>query len=199
MVDKTGPVVTLTCPSSPLILGSTASASWTAADGGSGVATGFSGSIVLATSSVGSKTGTVAAGISVDNVSNNSPVATCNYSVIYDWTGFFQPVDNNNALNVARAGSAVPVKFNLGGYQGLAIFIAGSPSSTKVTCPNTEQDPIEETATLNAGGSSLTYDYTASQYIYVWKSDKSWAGTCRRLDVKFSDGTTHSAYFKWTK
>ena len=33
------------------------------------------------------------------------------------------------------------------------------------------------------------------QDIYVWKTDKAWAGTCRQLDVKLNDGTTHSAKF----
>jgi hypothetical protein len=199
-VDKKGPVVTLTCPASPVILGSTAYANWTASDLGSGVATGYEfGSILLATGSVGSKEATADPATSVDKVSNTSPAATCTYSVIYLWTGFFQPVDNTN-LNVAKAGSAIPVKFNLGGYQGLGIFYDSSyPNSSKVNCANINEDldTIEET--VNAGGSSLNYDFTASQYIYVWKSDKSWAGTCRRLDVKLNDGTTHSAWFKWTK
>jgi hypothetical protein len=196
MIDKKGPTVNLVCPAAPIILGSTANANWTASDGGSGVASGYeSGQILLSTGSVGTKTATAAAGTSIDNVSNNSPVATCTYSVIYLWTGFFQPVDNTN-LNVTKAGSAIPVKFNLGGNQGLAIFVAGSPSSSKVACDTqADQDTIEET--VNAGGSSLTYDATASQYVYVWKTDKPWANTCRRLDVKLIDGTTHSAYFKF--
>jgi hypothetical protein len=195
-VDKKGPVVTLTCPSSPVILGSSATASWTATDGGSGVAPGYgSGAIALETGSVGYKDAIIPAGTSRDNVANNSPGASCGYSVIYYWTGFFQPVDNN-AVNVAKAGSAIPVKFNLGGFQGLAIFSAGYPNSRPVACDGSAaQDVIEETVT--AGGSSLTYDYTASQYVYVWKSDKSWAGTCRRLTVKLIDGTTHSATFQW--
>ncbi|HEX6615843.1 MAG TPA: PxKF domain-containing protein [Gemmatimonadales bacterium] len=120
---------------------------------------------------------------------------TATVQIIYNWTGFFQPIDNS-ALNVAKAGSAVPVKFNLGGNQGLAIFVAGSPSSSKVACvSNMDLDTIEET--VNAGGSTLTYDAVAQQYVYVWKSDKPWTGTCRRLDVKLIDGTTHSAYFKF--
>ncbi len=197
MIDKKGPTVNLVCPAAPIILGATANANWTASDGGSGVASGYaSGQIPLSTGSVGTKTATAPSGTSVDNVSNNSPVASCSYSVIYLWTGFFQPVDNTN-LNVAKAGSAIPVKFNLGGNQSLAIFAANYPSSSQVNCDaiSEDQDTIEET--VNAGGSSLTYDNTAGQYIYVWKTDKSWAGKCRRLDVKLIDGTTHSAYFKF--
>jgi hypothetical protein len=60
-----------------------------------------------------------------------------------------------------------------------------------------EVDIVEETVT--AGGSSLNYDATVDQYIYVWKTDKSWAGTCRQLVVKLNDGTYHRANFKLTK
>ncbi len=56
---------------------------------------------------------------------------------------------------------------------------------------------IEETVT--AGSSSLNYDAAADQYIYVWKTDKNWAGTCRQLQVKLADGMQYVANFKFTK
>src|SRR3712207_8513225 len=40
-------------------------------------------------------------------------------SVFYDWAGFFSPVNNPEVLNLARAGSAIPVKFSLGGNMDL--------------------------------------------------------------------------------
>jgi hypothetical protein len=52
---------------------------------------------------------------------------------------------------------------------------------------------------VNAGGSSLNYDATADQYIYVWKTDKAWANSCRQLRVKLADGTLHVANFKFTR
>jgi hypothetical protein len=33
----------------------------------------------------------------------------------------------------------------------------------------------------------------------VWKSDKSWAGTCRQLQVKLADGSLHVANFNFTR
>ncbi len=51
--------------------------------------------------------------------------------------------------------------------------------------------------TVAAGGSSLTYDALADQYVYVWKTEKSWAGTCRQLQVTLNDGTVHTANFKF--
>ena len=116
--------------------------------------------------------------------------------------GFFQPVDNG-AWNGAQAGSAIPVKFDLNGNQGLNIFAAGYPKVTLVACPSASApvDTIEET--VAASNSGLQYDSTANppigQYIYVWKTDKAWAGTCRRLDVQFIDGQAKSALFQFKK
>ena len=55
-------------------------------------------------------------------------------------------------------------------------------------------DAVEETVT--AGGSSLTYDAGADQYIYVWKTEKSWNG-CRQLVIQLKDGTYHRANFQF--
>src|SRR5438445_3582384 len=40
----------------------------------------------------------------------------------YSFSGFFAPVDNPPTFNRVKAGTAVPVKFSLGGDQGLNIF-----------------------------------------------------------------------------
>jgi len=123
-------------------------------------------------------------------------VDSATVNVIYNFAGFFQPVDNLPELNVAKAGSAIPVKFSLGGNKGLNIFASGYPQSTKIACDASEpQDDIEVTVT--AGGSSLFYDLTIDTYTYVWKTDKAWAGTCRQLVVKLVDGTFHYANFKF--
>ncbi|MEK7731947.1 MAG: PxKF domain-containing protein [Planctomycetota bacterium] len=116
----------------------------------------------------------------------------------YPWTGFFQPVDNAPTYNRVKAGSAILLKFSLGCNQGLAILESGYPKSSPVACTGAlVVDEIESTVT--AGGSSLSYDPVANQYIYVWKTDKAWASTCRVLNVKLADGTSHYAYFNFTK
>ncbi|HLF74887.1 MAG TPA: PxKF domain-containing protein [Anaerolineales bacterium] len=116
----------------------------------------------------------------------------------FNFSGFFQPVDNLPTLNKVKAGAAVPVKFSLGGDQGLAVFAAGYPLSTRIDCDSSSsQDAIEQTVT--AGGSSLSYDPTTDTYTYVWKTDKSWAGTCRQLTVKLSDGSEHIANFRFSR
>lgn len=114
----------------------------------------------------------------------------------YNFTGFFAPIDNPPVFNEMKAGQAAPVKFSLGGNQGLDIFAAGSPSSVQISCGG--GDPVaavEETET--AGQSSLSYDATTDRYKYTWKTENSWKNTCRQLNVTLRDGTVHSAKFKF--
>lgn len=199
VVDRTPPTVVLSCPTAPVVLGSAATASWTASDEqyGSGLASQPSGTISLDTSGVGANTATVPAGTAVDVAGNESVEATCPYSVIYAWDGFFRPVDMDGVVNSVKAGSAVPMKFSLDGDQGLGIVAAGWPKITFAECGVATVDPIESTVT--AGSSSLSYDALADQYVYVWKTDKSWAGKCGTFSLKLVDGTTHSALFKFLK
>ncbi|HYT56144.1 MAG TPA: PxKF domain-containing protein [Verrucomicrobiae bacterium] len=133
------------------------------------------------------------------NANYNPALEVTQYTnVIFNFTGFFRPVDNLPVLNIVKAGSAVPVKFSLNGNQGLNIFATGYPVSVSMSCTTTDlYDYIEETVT--AGGSSLSYDASANQYVYVWKTEKSWAGSCRQLVVKLSDGTYHRANFNFAK
>jgi hypothetical protein len=194
-LDADPPSVAVACPSTPLLLGSTASASWTATDAESGLATPAAGSVTLDTSSIGTTSASTPA--AEDNV-GHSVRAECVYSVVFDFRGFFRPVDNPPTLNAVKAGSGIPVKFSLSGDQGLYIFALGYPLSYRVDCNTSAPlDTVEQTVT--AGGSSLSYDADADQYVYVWKSDKAWAGTCRHLDVTLIDGTRHIAHFKFVK
>jgi pectin methylesterase-like acyl-CoA thioesterase len=115
----------------------------------------------------------------------------------YAFVGFFSPVDNLPTLNVAKAGSGIPVKFSLGGNQGLAILAASSPTSNGIICDTT--GPVDSIETVTASNSGLSYDAVTGQYTYVWKTQKAWANTCRQLIITLVDGTTHMANFKFTK
>ena len=113
--------------------------------------------------------------------------------VVWGFSGFFSPIDNAPAVNVVKAGSAVPVKFSLGGDQGLDILAAGSPASRAYSCSTgVPTGPLEPTS---ANGSGLKYSQGSDSYHYVWKTDKAWTG-CRRLVLTLSDGTVHEALFQ---
>ncbi|HEX4947303.1 MAG TPA: PxKF domain-containing protein, partial [Blastocatellia bacterium] len=142
---------------------------------------------------VGVTTVNVTARDGADNQATSSFTVTV--SAGYNFTGFFSPVDNAPVVNRVSAGSAIPVKFSLGGNRGLNIFAAGFPVSQQIACGSGTPDDIEETVT--AGASSLTYDATTDRYHYVWKTDRAWKGTCRKLMLKFNDGTTREALFQF--
>jgi hypothetical protein len=148
--------------------------------------------------------GTTTVTCSATDAHNNTATGSFTVSVVYGWAGFFQPVDNTDAngkyiLNIAKAGSTIPVKFSLAGDQGLNIFATGYPKvSATFSCgSDPTADQIEEYSTATVSG--LKYDPTANQYIYNWKTDKGWAGSCRSLLVKLADGSTHRADFNFTR
>lgn len=140
--------------------------------------------------------GTTVVTVTAADAKGNQTVKTFNVTVLYNFSGFFSPVDNLPTLNQVKAGQNIPLKFSLSGNKGLAILAAGYPASQQVNCSTNV--PINDLAeTDNPGNSTLTYDSGSDRYQYNWKTEKSWAGTCRALAVKLNDGSTHTANFKF--
>ncbi len=165
-------------------------------DGSGNLAGSVSGNICTGPAHTYVTFGSYTVSVSVTDKDGGTGSASKTHAVLFNWAGFFQPVDNMPTVNSVKAGQAIPVKFSLGGNKGLNIFAAGYPLSTKVNCATgNPQDDIEETVT--AGNSSLSYSAGSDQYNYVWKTDKAWAGTCRQLVVKLVDGSLHVANFKY--
>ena len=128
-----------------------------------------------------------------DDVGNES-TTTFNVRVLFNFGGLLQPIDPFPALNIAKGGSSIPVKFSLSGNKGLDIFAAGYPASSPIPCDETERGSmIEETVT--PGGSDLVYDPVSDQYRYVWKTSRDWKRTCRILIVRLADGSEYYAKF----
>lgn len=134
--------------------------------------------------------------VACGTVTSLSPFAL--FQQTYSFTGFYAPVDNPPVVNTVKAGQGVPVKFGLGGDQGLGIFLGAGPVSQPVHCiSGAPLDAVNET--VSAGSSGLVYDATAARYTYVWKTEKAWAGTCRQLSLPFVDGSTRVANFMFSK
>jgi hypothetical protein len=111
------------------------------------------------------------------------------------FAGFFRPVYNLPAVNVVQAGRSVPVRFAVEGPDGSQVQ-PGSPTSVEVSCPAAVAEKgINETVTSQ--GSRL--QRLGSQYTYMWSTNPSWAGRCRKLIVTLVDGSTHEAVFRFVK
>jgi hypothetical protein len=140
--------------------------------------------------------GTTIVTATATDAAGNVTTRTFTVTVLYNFTGFFSPVSNLPTLNQVNAGRAIPVKFSLSGNKGLNIFLVGSPDSQQIAC-DTGAPLSDLQDTVNAGGSSLSYDAGSDQYNYVWKTDGAWAGTCRQLVLGLKDGSPRYARFKF--
>jgi hypothetical protein len=116
-------------------------------------------------------------------------------AIKYNFDGFHGPVTNAPVMNKKKAGAAVPVQFSLEGDHGLDIF-SDEPSSQGIACESGEFiDDVAQTVT--AGNSTLQHDPETGSYTYVWKTDTSWANTCRQLTIALKDGMRYRANFQF--
>lgn len=119
---------------------------------------------------------------------------TAHISVIYDYSGFLPPVAPAPALNDAKAGSAVPVRFSLSGDQGLDALVGGAPVFQQIDCGTGAATGESQTA---AAAEPFQYDPAADEYKFVWKTSKALAGTCQQLVLQLDDGMEYRAYFSF--
>ena len=131
-----------------------------------------------------------------DNAGNTATVA-CPYVVGYAFNGFASPVDND-LLNVAKAGQAVPLKFSVSGANGpVTNLTTYTLTSNGQGCDSS--DPTDEIEVYAAGASGLQ-NLGGGNYQINWKTDKAFAGQCRQINLTLgSDNTVHSADFKFSK
>ena len=140
-------------------------------------------------------TSTPESNIICGTVSSLSPFIVARFQ--YAFQGFRQPVDNTPVVNRTKSGSAIPIKFSLGGNQGLTIFLDGYPKFVTTACDASDTEDLIETTTTSPGG--LSYNPAANEYTYVWKTQKAWAGRCGAFQLGLRDGTDHNALFRFTK
>jgi len=198
-LDKTPPTITVAVPANgaTFVLDEQVNAAYSCGDAGGSGLKSCAGSVPsgspIDTSTFGTKTFTVEA---EDNAGNKiSKLLT--YNVFFNFSGFFPPVDNWPKLNKRNAGANVPVKFSLGGDQGLDVLVPGYPKSQEIPCNNPNVEVAGTDPTISTG-SGLTYDPGSDQYQYNWKTERMWEGTCRQLVVKLKDGSFHRANFEFT-
>jgi hypothetical protein len=203
-VDLKAPVVTLTCPASTLTLNQPVSVAWGATEGGSGFDGPSGGTLSVPTNPAGPHSLAVPDGTTKDKVGNLSAASNaCPYAVSFIFAGFTTPVDNNNTLNSANSGQAIPLKWTLKDYNGAPVTTLANASVTTLglTCgtwPLT--DVIEEYA---AGQSGLINKGDGS-YQFNWKTPTSYAKSCKTLRLDLGEGTTqnpvyHLAQFEFKK
>jgi hypothetical protein len=127
------------------------------------------------------------------NYSSATKTVSITVSGTMSFTGFYTPVRNMPYVNSAMAGSAIPIKFSIGGYRGLRVLQVNSPTSVPVACPaNAPENAVRGMIAPTSGLQSL-----GSSYAYVWRTNAGWGGSCRKFVLTLSDGSAHEAMFRF--
>src|SRR5262249_44112932 len=121
--------------------------------------------------------------------------ASCGYQVHYGFTGFQAPVDNG-VVNVAKAGTATPLKWRLTHHPrnpgpDLAPVRVTSAGHTLGGGP--AADAHAKVPPAASGLQNLGDGY----YQINWKSPKTYAGTCRTLQLDLGEGQMRTAEFRF--
>lgn len=198
VVDTTAP--TISCPSNITVylpLNSTATSTvvnYTTPGGSDSCGTPTTIRTAGLASGAAFPVGTTTNTFRVTDPSGNYSECSFTVTVLYNFTGFNSPINNLPTLNSVNAGKNIPVKFSLSGNKGLNIMAVDNPYSVSFNCA-TNDPGVDILETNNAGESTLTY--SPDTYHYNWKTESSWAGTCRQLVITLNDGSVHVANFKF--
>jgi hypothetical protein len=120
------------------------------------------------------------------------------FGIQYTFVGFASPVDNT-ATNLAKAGQAIPIKFQVLDASGNPVPTLTMPpvsmtsASRSCTTGSVSDITLDSTATGNSGFQNLG----DGNYQFNWATSKSWSGTCRQLQVNLGDGVIHTANFQF--
>jgi hypothetical protein len=133
--------------------------------------------------------------VSVKDEDGETGSQSSTHNVIFLWSGFLPPFENLPIINDVNTGDDVLVNFALGGNRGLNIFEEGYPLSMQIDCDSGAV--FEGNESHYASGAGLSYNAHSESYIYSWRTNDSWAGTCRQLVVKLVDGTEHLVNFRF--
>jgi hypothetical protein len=201
VVDETAPTVIITTPAdeASYLLNEAGNADYSCVDedGGSGIDTCVGTVAVgdpLDTSTVGSKDFTVTG----TDLAGNETIVSVTYRVEYGFSGFSAPV-NPGALNVVKAGSAVPLKFTVTDATGAPVSTLASVSliSAEIACPSTSTTSSTPTPTRRSTGKPGLQNLGNGTYQFNVATPKTWAGTCRTLGIDLGDGIEHTATFRF--
>jgi hypothetical protein len=151
-VDTTAPTVSVTgvTNGATYTLGAVPTAGCSTTDALSGVAT--AATLSMSGSGVGVITASCAG--ATDNA-GNSASASVSYTVSYAFSGFLDPVDNPPVVNVAKAGSAIPLSWRLTDASGNPITTLTSVTVTSAAGGCSASTPTDALESYAAGASGL--------------------------------------------
>ena len=187
-IDKTGPVIIVNGISDGAIvkLNQRLVINWECTDDRSGIETSY-GHIIsgerLDTSKVGKNVVKFKAVDKAGNVTEKS----LTYYVQYDYSGVLKPIDNDGS-SVFKAGSTIPVKFQLKDAEGKFI----SKADAKAYINSADNDNKKSVRTF--GDNTFRYDISNNQYI-LNISTKGFVPGSYSLSIDLGDGSINIVNF----
>jgi len=190
--DATAPSLSPAVAPNPVFLKGSATAAPNATDALSGVAS--SSCATPNTATVGSKSVSCSA---TDNA-GNSATAGAAYSVAYRFIGFSGNVLGGGALNLAKAGQNVPLKWRLLDAAGAPVTNLTSATVAVADLACAAGTTAAASAAAATGGSGFQ-NLGGGYYQLNWATPKAYANSCKTMQLNLGEGTTHNALFRFTK
>jgi hypothetical protein len=132
------------------------------------------------------------------DASGNQSTSTFSVTVLFDMGPFLPPVGKGKTAYSMKAGSTLPLKWQVrdgsGGYIGdvgivESVDVSCTTSSARVAGKKLRRKKSKRRA-RKAGHAEVRYDASEEQYIYNWKSPKT-RGSCD-LTVHLTDDSSHT-------
>jgi hypothetical protein len=193
-IDHEKPAITSVTPHAGALytLGSVPAPSCAASDDFSGV-TSCNVQLGGSATGVGSFTYTATA----TDKAGNQWTESGSYRVVYRFDGFRQPINDTAhtqvgvSMSVFKAGSTVPVKFQLKRADGTVVQTASAPVWLAPAKGAVTTAPVDETLYSDPATSGSTFRWDGEQYHYNWNTAKSQANFYWRIGVQLDDGQTY--------
>ncbi len=182
------------------ILAAVPAATCQATDSGSGLAGACS--VTLDSSKANANgTGTFSFTATATDKAGNTQTVTGSYTVIYNIqygvAFFLQPINDTAhttglTTSIFKAGSTVPVKFQLKDANGNIVQASSAPLWLTPAKGSATSEAVSESAYSDPATTGTTYRWDGQQYIYNWGSPKNGAGYYWRVGVKLDDGRMYA-------
>jgi hypothetical protein len=199
MIDRKGPVITITTPAvgGTYVLNQAVASSYTATDGGSGLASSTPASgLNINTATVGPKTFNVTATDNVGNVSTGS----ANYAVGYAPASMICPLGpgrtilqpiNADGTSVFKQGSTVPAKFRVYDANCNSIGTAGVVADFRLVqvITGTVMNSVNEAVVSTAADPLYRWSASDQQWIFNTNTKGLAANATYVFRITLNDGT----------
>jgi hypothetical protein len=125
--------------------------------------------------------------VTAADAAGNNSTTTVTYWVRFPWLGWNPPIAASRLIP-AQAGRTIPIGFAVAGA-GRANVIS-SVQVAPLSCTDAAPPRTPATADWSVPG-----NHGGGDSMLLWRTSKTFAGTCRQLIVQLTDGSAHRLAF----